>query len=379
MCIEDGVLRARLDGELGPLQAREVEAHLAACTACRERAEAMAARAGRVGALLSDLNPAEALVDAGAALARFRARQETPAEPSLLERLFPKRWAPAWGALAAAALIALLAASGETRAFAQKLLGLFRVRNIVVVSIDRSAMSEGQGKLLGQMLSDNIVVTKKGERQPVADREQASQAAGFAVRLLTARTDTPRLTLQGEHAFHLTVDPQRVEAVLNIIGRPDLRFPDSLNGAKVAVDIPKSVIAAYGDCPSRAADVPPEKWYSCVMLGQFPAPTVITLPDLDIAPIAEVALQLAGMSQEEARSFSQTVDWTSTLVIPLPRDVASFEHVEVDGAKGVLVTHPPFRRRPASYALLWAKNGIIYSLSGFGNPAAAAPLADSLQ
>jgi len=381
MCATDGMLRARLDGELTPADSLAIDEHLAGCAGCRQRAEELAGRAERIQGLLANLaEAAEAAPDARAALARLRARRSAAAAPSWLARLFPLRLAPAWGALAAVALVVMLISSAETRAFAQKLLGLLRVRNIVVVSIDRSAMTEGKGKLWGQMLSENIVVTKDGKPETATSREKAGELAGFAVRLLEARRDAPRLIVEGERAFYLTVDRARIQALLNIVGRPDLEFPESIDGAKVAVDIPRGVVAAYGDCPKRSSDeVPPETWYNCVAVAQFPTPTVITLPELDIAPIAEVGLQLAGMTPEEARAFSRTVDWTSTLVLPLPRDVASYENVEVDGVKGVLIQHKPFRNRPASYALLWAKTGMIYSLSGFGNPAYAVPLAESLR
>src|SRR2546427_5170947 len=51
----------------------------------------------------------------------------------------------------------------------------------------------------------------------------------------------------------------------------------------------------------------------------FRSPTVSVPPDLNMSDIAEAALELAGMSPAEARSFCQTVDWSSTLVVPIPR------------------------------------------------------------
>jgi hypothetical protein len=113
---------------------------------------------------------------------------------------------------------------------------------------------------------------------------------------------------------------------------------------------------------------------------EAPSPTVSVPPDVNIAEVAEVGLQLAGMSPDAARAFSQSVDWTSTLVIPIPRDVSSYQTVEVDGVQGKLIEAAQTPRRPLpGYSLLWVKNGIIYSLMGFGNSADAVPLADSLE
>ena len=72
-----------------------------------------------------------------------------------------------------------------------------------------------------------------------------------------------------------------------------------------------------------------------------------------------------------------TVDWTSTLVVPIPRNAATYEQVTVDGVTGTLI------QRPADdaprFALLWVKDGIVYAISGLGtNSEKAIEMANSL-
>ncbi len=111
----------------------------------------------------------------------------------------------------------------------------------------------------------------------------------------------------------------------------------------------------------------------------IPTPTVSVPPDLNIAQVAEAGLQLAGMKADEAHAFCQTMDWTSTLVIPIPRDVTSYQTEEVDGVQGTLISLPGWGTwLQPGYTLLWVKNGIIYSLTGYGSSADAVPLAESL-
>ena len=93
--------------------------------------------------------------------------------------------------------------------------------------------------------------------------------------------------------------------------------------------------------------------------------------------MAEAGLELAGLSPEEAQAFVQSVDWTSTLGIPVPRQGGSYQKVEVDGEEGTLITTPR-RGSEAGYTLIWIKGGIIYSLSGLGDGGNAIELADSL-
>jgi len=96
-----------------------------------------------------------------------------------------------------------------------------------------------------------------------------------------------------------------------------------------------------------------------------------------MSEIAEAALELAGMSPAEAHSFCQTVDWSSTMVVPIPRNTSSYETVSVDGVEGTLITETLSQGN--RYSLLWIRNGVIHSLAGHGNSSDALTLAASLR
>jgi hypothetical protein len=279
---------------------------------------------------------------------------------------------------------------------------MLRVQKIAVVSINPEALpgpntSNRAGQMISQMLSDNVVVTMApGKPQTAATAEEASRLAGFKVLVLSAPSDTPQFRIEGEQAFHMTLNRDRIQSIIDDAGRPDLQLPASLDGATIAVHIPKLVMARYG-CPNlenreeqagnppapgelsshhRSSAVVDEK---CVVLAQVPSPTVGVPRDLDISQLAEAALQLAGMTAPEAHAFCQTVDWTSTLVLPLPRQLSWYETVDVNGVEGTLIDNPPgARHRGPGYTLLWVKNGVIYSLVGWGSSSEAVPLAESL-
>jgi hypothetical protein len=199
----------------------------------------------------------------------------------------------------------------------------------------------------------------------------------------------------------MNLNRDRIETLLDEIGRGDIQIPESVNGALVAVHIPRSVLSMYGDCPTRESYRPSRAQSSpgqelaerraerrmerltevnnlnCVYLIQAPSPTVSMPPDVNMADIAEAGLQLAGMSQSEAHAFCQTVDWSSTLVVPLPRNRSSYEKVKADGVEGTLITETlPQSNR---YSLLWIRNGVIYSLMGRGASSQALNLVASLK
>src|SRR5215469_16568028 len=331
-CLHDGILRARLDGELGGSELEAVNHHLAACADCGSRFEKLRAETTRTQDLLASLASGESERSPAVAYAQFIAQFGTAPETkaSWINRLFAPRWRPAWGLAAAAVAIAVLLGVGPVRLLAQKVLAMLRVQKIAVVSIDPSTLMSGSEpdsrpyKLIDQFFADNVVVTiDPGKPEVVPSVTKAAQLAGYPIRTIGNLGAPQRLEVNGETAFQMTVDRDRVETLLDEIGRSDIQIPESANGALVAVHIPKIVFSMYGDCPvrRRSGDSNPQS-------------RADELPERNMSEIAEAALELVGMSQGEAHSFCQTVDWSSTLVVPVPRDSSSYENVSVDGVEG---------------------------------------------
>ena len=93
--------------------------------------------------------------------------------------------------------------------------------------------------------------------------------------------------------------------------------------------------------------------------------------------IGEAFLQMMGMTEEEAAKFAQTVDWSTTLVIPIPRYGTTYQEVPVDGVTGTLIVQE-LEDHANQYLLIWVKDGILYSLTGPGNGSSAVRIANSL-
>jgi hypothetical protein len=234
-----------------------------------------------------------------------------------------------------------------------------------------------------QMISEKVVVTTNEKEFPASSQEAASQLAGFPVRLLSSRTDSPSFRVAGAHAFHMNVDRARLQEILDQAGRTDLILPATLDGSTVSVQIPRLVEVTYGNCKHERppqTDSPPSTSPTaanpCLALIEAPSPVVNYPADLNLQQLAETALQLAGMNPLQARQFCQTIDWKTTLVVPIPPSVRSSETVNFNGLQGTLL-HFPNHDRP-SYALIWVDGGIIYNLIGWGDPSSAVQLASSL-
>lgn len=368
MHLNEGQLRAYLDDESA--ERATVERHLTTCADCRARADEMTTRAEFIGARFAALASAAPLPSPQVALARFKTRHLRKEIP-LMRKIFAPRYRVAWTMIALVALIAVSMTIPPVRAWAEGMLAQFRVSKITVVSIDPTRLNELFGgsvldKQISQLLSDSITVTKKpGEPRVAATAAEASKLAGFTVRLPSSRTDAPQLTVQDSAAFQFVVKRDRAQALLNDAGASNLKLPASIDGALIKVSIPAAITAAYGTCPKLDADTketPGRLMINCIVVTQIPSPVVDTPPDLNVAQLAELGLQLTGMTKEQAHAYAQTVDWTSTLVVPVPRNAAQYKKMTVDGVEGYLI------RRPVDdapqYVIVWVKNGIVYAVAG---------------
>jgi len=276
------------------------------------------------------------------------------------------------------------------RAFASELLNLFRIQQVAVIPVDFTGMQSLDGAVgndIGQLISDSITMTKKpGDPVDAADAAQASQLSGFNVRLPQDQTPS-RISVMTGSDFTLTVDRAKAQALITEAGRADLVLPNEIDGAKISVNIPASVSVDFGNCPAPSAEgdganfsknrLPGRQYADCIILAEIPSPSVSAPASVDVAQLAQIALEFSGMSSDQAKAFTDTVDWTSTLVVPIPKNAATYDQVSVDGVIGTLIQRPA--DDAPQFLLLWVKDGIIYAIGGLGsNSEQALQIANSL-
>lgn len=301
----------------------------------------------------------------------------------------PNRAARVWG-VALVIAIAMLTLTSTGRAAASRFLASLRIPKPQVVSVNVTGAAGSGGRalqnMIGGMIAKMVTVALDEADQPVPTAAAAGKSAGFAPALPRARTDAVTLSVLGAHAVEMTVDLGQLRTVLAEAGRSDVPFPPSVQGAKVVLRTPRAVRAQYGNCPAPAAatiqgqlqGTPPPSTENadCVVLVETPAVSAEVPAGLDVAPLMEIALELSGMNPVQAHAFPRTFDWKSILAISVPRNLRSYEMKEVNGAPAVLLNTAG--RRGPTWALLWTKNGMVYSLAGYGSAADAVPLATSI-
>jgi hypothetical protein len=435
--VNQGVLRAYLDGELDSTRLIAVEQHLQGCSACSGEVATLRNHAAFVRDGLDRLPTLPDADTSARAWSAFQKRREEWMDSDQNRWTLWQKLSLAGGCIGVAA-VALVLTVAPVRAWAENLLAIFRVERFTILEIDPATLkSKGLqnnqllNQTVGRVLSDEITVTQSPQKpQLIPNAATASKVAGFPVQLLLGQTPSS-LLLESGIGMNMKLDGDRIQSILDEAGRSDLRIPASVDGAIIGVRVPAGVMAFYGNCgdvaskmmgqagtspdtkhPSASADhsvvvhlgsadksVPEpgvdvsanhasrvnasetsgqEADATCVSLFEIPSPIVSAPQEIDPAQIARVALQFLGMSANDAANFTQTVDWTSTLVLPVVRGESKYTHLHVNGNEGALL-RAANQNQSGHFSLMWVDNGIVFALNGTGDDTTAINLASQLQ
>lgn len=312
----------------------------------------------------------------------------------MLQEASRNKWQKFLPAVIGALVVAGIVGFPSGRALVRRFFRSLRMQKVQAVNVNLSAFTDPNAnpalhQMIAQMISDDVVVAANEPDQPAADAAGAKQLSGFDVSVISERKDPPKFVVTGRHAFDMTLNRDRLQTVFSQAGHPEISVPQALNGAPLKVEIPRAVEIQYGHCPTPASasqtladnisGPPPSstEYSDCLRLREGPNPIVNVPQGVDIQELAEIGLETAGMNPGQAREFLHNVDWQSTLVMAVPRFLRSYEAVKVAGAKGTLLSMAG--RRGPGYALIWAKDGTGYMLTGFGDSSHAVDVADSVK
>ena len=374
---KDELLRTYLDREMPANLSQKVQEHLSRCAACQARLNELADRTNRVQSHLTPLAPndQEQAVSPKLAYRRFNQNQRNTQQKELIQTMFTRR--PLWTALAVIALVAIIFSVTPASAWANSFLGLFRVQKVQVVTFDPDAVENAHGQLnenrdaIERIFKDDLKISEHGDVVKVDSAAEAKAKAGFTPRLPSALQD-PELTVKPGMNAVFTIDQPKLQAIMDAAG-VDAKLPAEVNGKEINVDVPDAVVVSSG-CP---ADETTKKAYAdCTSLVQMPSPSVDAPEGLDIPRLGEAMFQFLGLSEAEARNLSQRIDWTSTLVLPIPQGgEIQYQDVKVDGVTATLLQS----EEDNMTMLIWVKDGRLYGLRIPGtSPDEALKIAESL-
>jgi hypothetical protein len=246
-----------------------------------------------------------------------------------------------------AALVVLVVATFSlppVRAAASDFLGLFRVQKFAPISVSPAQLQQlerlaEQGLFPGEL----EMIEEPGSPQEVDSLVEASVFTGRNVRTLADLGAPAAIRISNGGSGRLVVNLENARAILEAAEVDPLLLPDSLDGAVV---------------DARLFPVVEQEWAD-LFLVQTASPVVDYPDDVDLVVLGEALLRFVGLTEGEARRLAQNIDWTNTLVLPIPEDLASFSEVRVDGVSGLGLSE--LGGNGAS--LVWEKDGTVYMLA----------------
>ncbi|HUK62389.1 MAG TPA: hypothetical protein VLV15_03615 [Dongiaceae bacterium] len=280
------------------------------------------------------------------------------------ETAAPRRRFPLTAVIAAAVVVAVVASfafSPSVRASAQAFLDLFRVRQFTAVSFDPSRFERFK-----QQNEDNPMLafarTEKledpGPPRGFADLGSATPAAGFLAAkpgYVPAGYAADSVWVTGHGAARLTIDVKKLRDVLSALDIRDVTVPDAYDGKSATVTMTPVVLQRFKKGDQR------------VLVTEAASPAVEVPADVDLQRLGAIGLRILGASPFDAERLAHSIDWKSTMLVPVPNDAGSFREVTVHGVKGLMVTmmggSKEGRRRQGA-VVLWTEGDHVHAVQG---------------
>jgi hypothetical protein len=278
-------------------------------------------------------------------------------------------------AVACAASLLLVIGLGTlpaVRAGAENFLDLFRVVNFVAVPVPTERFTTLQHGLdLPRMLGEQVhILQAAGAPRSVATPEQAGALSGIAVHLpswLPEGLALQGIEVLGEQKWTVAASTQKLQQVLDTLGINDLAVPQGLDGQTATIHVYPSMRVTYGAAQAGH-----------VVFVQGRQPDAVLPRGTDLPLLAEIGLRVLGFEPNEARRFANTIDWRTTLLVPVPASVANFHEVDIGAGKGLLI-ETAGTKGPRLSQLVWSAGGSVFALIGDVRPEELFEMARSTQ
>ena len=256
--------------------------------------------------------------------------------------------------LAAFASVIAFSTLPSTRAFASQLLGMFRVQKFAPISVSPAQLALIDEAMSGELYPGEITYNEPEDSrgyQTFTSIEDAYQKFGQD----EFYSYSPIQYINGK-APDMIVYEELGDAVLNInlegarkiiqaAGVDPLLLPESLNGADITFDAKAIVNFQWSD--------------SDVYVSTMEDPNITYPADVDPTVIGEALLRFLGLDETAAYRLAQNIDWTNTLLMPIPSEFATFSEVPIQGTSGLALT--PYDGGGST--IMWQVFGTVYMIS----------------
>jgi len=350
---DDELLMRYIDNQLDATKRQEVESRLSTDAQFNQRLKELQQSVLHINGALSVLSP-EAQPNAGRALKKVNVRieQDVMDKRNMMKQRTRRT---VYATLVAALLVGSLALA-PVRAFASNLLSVFRVESFVVVNVDEARLDEISAAIDGLdtenlIFVDQEVLEEPGEPVQVASIEEAESLLGYDLREAEGYGSPVEVMVTDGTRMRLTPDLASLQLVYSAVGLDPAIIPQEIDGQPFELAMEAGAASQYET-----------EFGTSFVVMQAPAPTTNVPDGVDADALGIAVLQLLGMSESDAQSMANNIDFTTTLLLPIPTsELNLIREVSVDGTTGILF-ESDWDGEGQPVSLLWQKGGYVYSM-----------------
>jgi hypothetical protein len=300
--------------------------------------------------------------------ARLRATLRA-APPHAGARVAPAVNIRKWFAAAASIAVVSFAFTLPTvQAAAEAFLDLFRIKQFTGVQFDPERLEAlGSSGISPEAIFGNVEPLTTPQ-EPVSYATAADAGAAADIRVRTPAWTPPGFSLSqimasSEHAARITINTAGLQAVLDTLGLADVELPEGLDGQTATVRVPPIVTQTYVSSePVVMRDG--RSIERSVHVVQARSPDVSFPAGVDLSKLAYAALRVLGMSRDEAYRMSVTIDWRTTLIVPVPSKALAYRPINVAGNEGLLIEGVAANESWPGGVLMWSTGDETFAVAG---------------
>jgi hypothetical protein len=277
-----------------------------------------------------------------------------------------KRW---FAAAASIAVVGFAFTLPAVQAGAQAFLEFFRVKQFTGVEFDPARLQSLESSGISpEAIFGKVEPLTDAPLEPVSYATAADAGAAAGIRVRTPAWVPPGFEPSGimassEHAARISINVTGIQAVLDALGLADVELPENLDGQTATVRVPPIVTQTYvnDDFVSPRTGETVER---SVHVIQAKSPDVAFPAGLDLSKLAYAGLRVFGMPRDEAYRMSVTIDWRTTLIVPVPAKAVAYRPINVSGNEGLLITGLARDEVFHGGVLMWSAGGETFAVAG---------------
>lgn len=350
-CPDIGVLQAYVDCELDLEVRKEVESHISQCKACEAKYLELKENDDFV---FDKMKVYKQYFEDSVMKPENTYKEEGIADENKNIKRGVSYYMIKYKKIAAIACTAAVVATCITvqpvRGAISNVLSIFRVQNVKGLKISLDDLESIQRKLQRgekDINIENMVKIKStgGEKSKILV-EEAKKIKNFEVMFPQDIMDEDlKVTAIEDMNMEFVLDVENVNSAIKMVGGTRL-FPENIDGKPIMVNIPKNI--------SMFCDLDEGKE---IIFNQTKAPVIEVPEGVDVDEIYNSLVELPILPANLQNQLKSIKDWKNTIYIPVIED--DMEEITINGRNAYA-----FSNGDKSSGVVWANNGVIYTLSG---------------